>query len=176
MVTYTEIDLMPGVKYFHCENHRSTLSVTSCAAQFKRHKGGCSKCTGCVVGALHAGEKIVARPSKSLCCRCGELVQRLIASKGICVSCQNREYEVLHGKNGKGAPPKPIDVFWGGVTLTKVVVLHPVTLFAVGQKRTQSAAATWVEALVRASRGSEEPSRFVRGGLRRPGFQLCLSL
>jgi hypothetical protein len=31
----------------------------------------------------------------------------------VCVSCYNREGEVLTGRNAKGTMPRPVELFWG---------------------------------------------------------------
>lgn len=125
-VTYFAVDYAPG-KYFNCEKQHCTLSDTSCAAQFKRQKTNCSGsvCTGCEVGALHAGEVIVLGWPAKMCCRCGGTDKRII-SKRVCVSCYNRERELKLGKNAKGKAPihakpmKSIEVYVTGKGWAKV--------------------------------------------------------
>jgi len=104
-ITYFEVDYAPG-RYFNCDKQRGTLSESSCAAQYKRHKNNCSGsiCTGCEIGAIHAGEKVIYGLPEKMCCRCGGTDKRLIHAR-ICVSCYNRERELNIGKNGKGKFP-----------------------------------------------------------------------
>lgn len=104
-VPYFSVDYAPG-RYFNCEKQRSTLSETSCATQYKRHQNNCSGsvCTGCPIGAMHAGEKIVYGLPEKMCVRCGRTYQRLIHSL-LCVSCYNRQRELTIGKNAKGKFP-----------------------------------------------------------------------
>lgn len=122
--TYFEHPLMPGVQHFECQAQRCTLSVTSCAAQYRRAKApdSGSACRGCRLGAEHAGEKLTSTPRR-LCCRCGRTDQRLVGGQ-VCVSCYNRQRELLVGRNGKGQFPsharhvRPADVFvTGGRTI-----------------------------------------------------------
>lgn len=100
---YFAITGAPG-RYFNCEAQRCTISEDSCAAQFRRAKGGTSKCTGCEVGARHAGEKMVYVMPEKICPRCGATDRRLIG-KLRCVSCYNRERELVKGANAKGKFP-----------------------------------------------------------------------
>lgn len=102
-VAYFNVDCAPG-RYFKCEKQRCTLSETSCAKQYVKAKGGSSLCSGCEVGASHAGEKIVYGLPVKMCCRCGGTDKRLIHAR-ICVSCYNREREYVLGRNAKGKPP-----------------------------------------------------------------------
>lgn len=92
--------------------------MSSCAARWKlaNHEklpDPMNRCTGCEVGAEHAGERlIVVSPIQAhrVCCRCLRSASRLIRGV-ICVSCFNRELEVIKGRNAKGLPPvkhKPI--------------------------------------------------------------------
>lgn len=102
-ISYFSITGAPG-RYFECTAQRCTISEASCAAQFHRAKGGTSKCTGCAIGAEHAGEVVVYAMPDKLCPRCGESGRRLIG-KSRCVSCYNRERELVKGVNAKGKFP-----------------------------------------------------------------------
>lgn len=107
--TYFELPGVPG-KYFRCSPYQSSMSVTSCAGMYRAEKGRQNgrhpHCNGCAVGALHAGE---APPVESaylgskICPRCRQPAARIV--KGVCVSCINREYEVVRGCNAKGSAP-----------------------------------------------------------------------
>jgi len=111
MEKITYIELVSGMQHFECSRMRATLSVPACAANWRRghHEGDLARqrCKGCALGALHAGE---AGASQSpllgtlICGRCHRTATRLIG-KHLCVSCKNREYEALHGRNGKGNHP-----------------------------------------------------------------------
>jgi hypothetical protein len=122
-IAYFEVDYLPGKPHFLCAAHRTTLSVESCAAQYRRHKGGCSACTCCEVGAGHAGETIKPRLSARLCARCGRTDLRLISGY-VCIGCYNRQREYLLGRNAKGHFPsharhiRATDVFVSGVGRT----------------------------------------------------------
>lgn len=104
-VTYFEHPLMPGVQHFQCSATRCSLSIASCAAQFRRAKAEVSgsACRGCVIGAEHAGEAAATIP-RHLCPRCGRTGQRIVLGQ-ICVSCYNRQRELLVGRNSKGTFP-----------------------------------------------------------------------
>ena len=93
-----------GLTVFDCQALRATLQPANCAMNFRAMKDG-SACRGCQLGAIHAGQaRAPLPPPKPACCRCGRTEQRLI-SASLCVSCANRSWEVLKGKNSKGKPP-----------------------------------------------------------------------
>lgn len=109
-VVYSTSELIPGATVFRCERMTATLQVSSCArmwADARDGKGMNDRCRGCSVGAAHNGSPdpstspICGRP---VCARCGGQGQRLIG-RNVCVSCKNREYEWLKGRNAKGKPP-----------------------------------------------------------------------
>lgn len=114
MVTYFTIPETPGVEYFGCEKLRAKLPVESCADMWRKANRGSaderelrSACKNCPIGATHAGESVSSisplRNTK-LCGRCQRPSRRLV-SKHLCVSCQNRQYEWLKGRNAKGCAP-----------------------------------------------------------------------
>lgn len=101
--------------YFRCDRYAVTLSTSACAASWEKSQGsdgekneGKDGCRLCVIGAGHAGREI-KRLSKyygtQICPRCRRGGLRLIAGTR-CVSCYNREREVLVGRNSKGTCPK----------------------------------------------------------------------
>lgn len=93
-----------GLTVFDCPALRATLQPANCAMNFRAMRDG-SACRGCQLGAIHAGQpKAPSPPPKPACCRCGRTEQRLI-SGAVCVSCANRSWEVLKGKNSKGKLP-----------------------------------------------------------------------
>jgi hypothetical protein len=111
-IEYFEYEEMPGKRQFFCSALRSTLSVLSCAEKHRvavnsdvgdRHFA----CLRCPVGASHSGR---SNPNTSplrgmtICGRCHRGATRLVG-KHLCVSCQNRQYESLKGKNAKGTKP-----------------------------------------------------------------------
>lgn len=111
MVEYFTMEGVPGRMFFRCERQRATLSTTSCAASWRRadeiNDGTCSACRLCPVGAVHAGEVAASMsPLKGslTCARCHRPATRLIG-RMVCVSCKNREYELLRGRNAKGTAP-----------------------------------------------------------------------
>lgn len=118
MVDHFEISGVPG-EYFNCPYGFGTLSVASCAKNFAvsstaEARRGCklTRCDGCEVGCMHAGGGGVEVPPDAglVCTRCARPATRLIRGV-VCVSCYNREREVLIGKNAKGKYPvkcKPI--------------------------------------------------------------------
>ncbi len=115
-----EVDYLTreGVRgdYFRCEKLRATLSTRACASLYKQamsprglDHGLRPQCRGCSIGARHTG--IVPETASTsqflgqlICSRCQESTRRLIR-KSICVSCYNREREVMLGKNAKGGVP-----------------------------------------------------------------------
>lgn len=107
--TYFEMPGAPGA-YFHCQPYKSRMSVASCAGMYSAEKGRQNgrhpHCNGCPVGALHAGEQVVrasALLGAKLCPRCTQPAARIV--RGVCVSCINREYEIVRGVNAKGSAP-----------------------------------------------------------------------
>jgi hypothetical protein len=141
VIDYFEVPGMPD-RYFACRPY-GTMSPQSCARNFKEapqafQSGRLGACIACHVGCRHArgddasGER-PARMTNQLataclrvCLRCRRSGQdagsrligrmRLIRGHSICVSCYNREREVLRGKNAKGAPPKK----WAGLFFTQL--------------------------------------------------------
>lgn len=109
-VQYFERAEMPGVQHFGCERMRATLSVGSCAGMWRQangSEGGREACLRCPLGAQHAGEaqaSLSAMHLAPICARCHRGARRLISAM-VCVSCKNREYEFLRGKNAKGTTP-----------------------------------------------------------------------
>lgn len=111
MVEYSELPEVPGKLYFRCDRQRATLSTTACAESWRRaddlNDGSCHACKLCPIGAVHAGEVAASRsPLKGTltCARCHRTAGRLISGM-VCVSCKNREYELVKGRNAKGAAP-----------------------------------------------------------------------
>ena len=103
-VTYFQIAGAPG-EYFACTPLRATLSTRACAQMYQRESrtrsGQHPHCRGCEVGALHAGERAPTPLYGSLICpRCARGSTRLV--RGLCVSCINRQYEVVRGRNARG--------------------------------------------------------------------------
>lgn len=109
MVEY--IHLVPGKLHFACSRQRATLSTDACATMWRQanhenlesHIG----CRGCPIGAEHAGELLAnmsALHGTPTCARCHRGSTRLIHDMH-CVSCYNREREVLRGRNAKGTAP-----------------------------------------------------------------------
>jgi hypothetical protein len=111
VVDYFEMPEIPGRKYFRCERLRATLAIPACAGMWKQanHENNEERlrCKCCPLGAVHAGETAASMsPLKGtlICGRCHNRASRLIG-KHLCVSCQNRQYEWLKGKNAKGSKP-----------------------------------------------------------------------
>lgn len=138
---YFNLDGVDG-DYFGCERY-GTLSVAACARNFNEaptilRSGRLHGCLGCPIGREHAGPAaappdipqaaIIYRPVCVRCRRSGRsedsrLVgrMRLVREQTICVSCYNREREVLAGANAKGAPPKK----WSQLYRTKAAYVVP---------------------------------------------------
>lgn len=111
-VGYFEHELMPGKPMFRCERLSCTLQVASCAAMWTeangdRPSGRNERCQRCALGAKHAGvsdANMSPIRGQSLCIR-GHLTDQRMIGGLICVSCYNRQSEVLKGKNAKGKAP-----------------------------------------------------------------------
>lgn len=123
---YFEHELMPGRRMFQCMRLSASTTVESCSSRWRAAEAG-SSCAGCGIGRLHATgvdpASTAAPPrrkrqsSKSgVCPRCGGSGLRIIVSSCLCVSCKNREYEWIKGRNAKGkapamyTPPRPFEV------------------------------------------------------------------
>lgn len=119
-VQYFSIKDVPG-RYFECVR-MGMISDTSCAASYTAamspkgmREGYRPSCRSCAIGAQHAGIPVADMHASrflgsSRCARCGRDAARLIRGQ-ICLSCYNRERELLVGKNAKGSAPvfaKPI--------------------------------------------------------------------
>jgi hypothetical protein len=70
-------------------------------------------CRDCPIGAANAGVAVRAPQATAsakpmhICPRCGRVgCQRLIPSRGICVSCYNREREIERGRDRRGHIPR----------------------------------------------------------------------
>ena len=115
MVEYSVVVGVPG-RYFACPYGMGTLSSDSCSRSYQMsmspiglREGRRVTCRACPIGASHAGvPSDVASASQFLglgyCSRCVGDARRLIRGS-ICISCYNREREVLIGKNAKGSRP-----------------------------------------------------------------------
>lgn len=111
MVEYFSQPAVPGKAYFRCERYRATLSTESCAGMWREsnHDGleHRDRCRCCALGAEHAGEagaNLAALKGTLTCGRCHRPAMRLIKGH-LCVSCKNREYEWIKGRNAKGSRP-----------------------------------------------------------------------
>lgn len=111
MVEYFRIADVPGKQYFRCDRYSATLSTEACAGMWRKanHENSEAqfKCRICPLGAVHAGETAASMsPLKgtTICGRCHRTAVRLIR-KHLCVSCWNRERELIIGKNAKGTRP-----------------------------------------------------------------------
>lgn len=119
-VVYFEHELLPGKPMFRCERLASSLQVSSCAGMWREANDQAQaperlfRCAQCPVGAKHAGvadASMSALRGTGICARCHRTDMRLIGGN-ICVSCKNREYECIKGRNAKGKVPQkhaPLD-------------------------------------------------------------------
>jgi hypothetical protein len=80
-----------------------------------------AKCRGCSIGARHAGQPVAEgleeAPDQAraaiTCTRCGEGGTKIVDGR-LCISCYNREREVIRGVNRRGNAPvraKPLRPF-----------------------------------------------------------------
>jgi len=111
VIEYFGNALTPGRVYFRCDRMRATLSTDACSGMWRKanNEGDESHgaCMRCQLGAEHAGElQASMSPLKGTltCARCHRSSGRLIGAM-VCVSCKNREYELLRGRNAKGTAP-----------------------------------------------------------------------
>jgi len=127
-VIYFAVDGFDG-KFFTCARY-GTMSPGSCSKNFAaapeaaRRGTRLEACIGCDVGQHHTDPVALPKPVpahqsfayRQICVRCrhsgdddeSRLIgrMRLVRGQTMCVSCYNREREVLKGKNAKGARPK----------------------------------------------------------------------
>jgi len=111
MIDYFSMPETPGVTYFACERLRAKFPVGSCAQMWRQanHEKNENRlgCKGCPIGAAHAGETTasLSRLRNSLVCGRRHRSAHRLVGKHLCVSCKNREYEYLKGRNAKGTMP-----------------------------------------------------------------------
>jgi len=135
-------------RVFECPRHRVTMMEVSCKASFQEAKrtgpsGRRAGCISCPIGALHAGEAVpAARTTEQgsyglFCVRCRRTStdcndarqvgrMRLVRDGTLCVSCYNREREVVHQRNAKGSRPQK----WAG--------LRPITVIGIADDGTKT--------------------------------------
>lgn len=104
--TVVYFELMPGFQAFRCEPLKASLSAKSCGQNHAERRS--ESCVQCAIGRHHAAEQGMrvhrAKPT-GVCIRCERRTTRRMLEHGICISCYNREREVLRGRNGKGVRP-----------------------------------------------------------------------
>jgi hypothetical protein len=154
-VQYETKEGLPG-EYFRCERLRGSLSMASCAQRWRTAKDPKNEVygmrRGCPIGAAHAGEPLAPKPDHKTCVRCNRSSFRLVRGM-LCPSCANRQYEVEKGRNGKGTPPLPVSIFFGGQRKHGTVMqLHKITVLCAEAGRIELHAATLAEAYRRISR------------------------
>lgn len=107
--------MIPPFPLMTCERSALRLSAAGCARMWLSCRvtppepwEGRFKCLDCPTGADHAGgiqaPTTPADRLKTICPRCGLERDRFIGNR-LCVSCYNRDREVLAGRNGKGNRP-----------------------------------------------------------------------
>ena len=95
-------ELVPGAPLvFDCERLRASLTPSACAANFIKVR--CLSCVDCAVGRDHADGVELYSVRAPTCLRCDRRVHRLV--RDLCISCYNRELEVLRGINARGSFP-----------------------------------------------------------------------
>lgn len=111
-LNYSEHELMPGRPMFRCDRLSAVVQVSSCVSMWERSNLGqtpkADRCRGCQLGAVHAGQSVPdasALRGIAICPRCGATDKRLV-SGWLCISCYNRQREMLLGRNAKGKPPE----------------------------------------------------------------------
>jgi len=121
-----------------CDRNGATLTTRGCAAMFRsaaetKPEPWQSKfaCRGCPIGAVNAGVAVaVANDTAAMdearrCCpRCDRLAPRLINGH-LCITCYNRQLDVVRGFNRRGNRPGLADR------------LHPVTMMVRGARLRQ---------------------------------------
>src|SRR6266404_7217461 len=100
---------------FGCGRYRAQLLTTACAKRWRQAQAAkgwaaeqIERCRGCPIGAQHSGEKIVRYSTlfdSPICPRCGRGSARRLVGGTRCISCYNRERELVRGRNRKGTRP-----------------------------------------------------------------------
>ena len=125
-VRYELVAGVPG-RYFRCDRY-GLLSVDACSRNFSAapklaSEGRLAGCVGCPAGIVHAGghKAASARPVLAVCSRCrrdpsdasmyrstrqGRI--RMVRDGELCVSCFNREREVMLGRNARKTKPRDL--------------------------------------------------------------------
>lgn len=106
METVSEIQL------FTCPRHPGELRITlnACAELWRRwntvtHVDKTSHCQGCALGAKHAQAPLPLQARLALrptCACCGRSDLRYVPSRALCISCYNRQREILRGRDRRG--------------------------------------------------------------------------
>ncbi len=110
--------IYPGAPLvFRCDHLRASISISTCADNH-RHSQNLA-CLRCAIGKEHSASgkyesaqrsddvqkaQRIQRLRASTCVRCGVGGFRIMGAE-LCVSCRNRQVEVMTGKNGKGRFP-----------------------------------------------------------------------
>ena len=105
---------MDPLELFECKARQARLTKRGCQGQWEKAQADKPEpwqslwhCRSCPVGAQHAGVVQPVHQDEALaklCPRCGRLTERMIKGR-LCISCYNREREVVRGKNCKGNAP-----------------------------------------------------------------------
>jgi len=110
-IAYRHLAELPAAEFFDCQRLHASLSTSACAQMWRSTNQGRSErfsaCRACFVGASHAGiENATHSPIAGalVCARCGRGATRLI-HQHTCVSCFNREREIIRGRNARGVMP-----------------------------------------------------------------------
>lgn len=112
-IEYFENELLPGKPMFRCAKLSASLQVTACADMWRDANANPNaperlhRCMQCPIGAKHAGvadANMSTLRGTTICSRCHRTDLRLIGGN-VCVSCKNRSYEWIKGKNAKGKAP-----------------------------------------------------------------------
>lgn len=151
-IEYREAIPGTGLLVFDCQKLNASLSAASCAKSFLHQQN--FACMGCATGRRHAGRRPLPLPRKHYgafedigrfplaqliakkCTRCGDAVPRLIANI-ICITCYNRQAEVVKGRNGKGRFPRVVAAHLRmGHALVSYEADLAEAFYPAGQKRT----------------------------------------
>lgn len=110
-ISYRFLAALPDESFFDCGRLHATLSTSACADMWRQANEGRSErysaCRACFIGASHAGvDNATHSPIAGalVCARCTRGCTRLIHAN-LCVSCFNREREMIRGRNARGVPP-----------------------------------------------------------------------
>lgn len=152
---------------FDCPRHVALrIDHRSCGLMWERARkvsrdctDSITKCRGCRIGAANAGKPLEVAPVQQaverICPRCGNSASKFVIDGTICVSCFNRQREVLIGSNRRGNKPmsslRGVPARWAGAMRPRTLSVYVRMNLAV-RRRSVDKIVNGVEAALRLTR------------------------